>query len=119
MDRNLTPMVKRSLVNLLNKITPLIHNTISRSQRKPVVIFPFQTIKHKGEDHKLSQMDAKAIYSKLVDKKVKIPRGLLNWCMDLELSDTQIKTSLSFVHQCCTNIFDRVFQYKIVDITNQ
>ena len=65
-------------------------------------------------DYKLVHMDAKAIYSKLVDKKVKIPRGLLNWCMDLELSDTQIKTSLSFAHQCCTNIFDRVFQRKIV-----
>ena len=59
-------------------------------------------------------MDAKAIYSKLIDQKVRLPRGLLNWCMDLELSDTRIKTSLSFAHQCCTNIFDRVFQYKIV-----
>ena len=113
-NRNLTPMVTRSLVNLLNKIPPLIHNTISRSQQKPVVIFPMQTIKHKGVDHKLTHMDAKAIYSKLIYQKVKMPRGLLNWCMDLELSDSQIKTSLSFAHQCCTNIFDRVFQYKIV-----
>ena len=65
-------------------------------------------------DHKLSQMDAKAIHSKLIDKQVKIPRVLLNWCMDLKLSDNQIKTYLSFAHKCSTNIFDRVFQYKIV-----
>ena len=59
-------------------------------------------------------MDAKAIYSKLIYPKVEMPKGLLNWCMDLELSDSQIRTSLRFAHQCCRNIFDRVFQYKIV-----
>ena len=46
--------------------------------------------------------------------KVKLPTGLLNWCDELELSDEQIKTAFVFAHNCCTNIFDRVFQYKIV-----
>ena len=59
-------------------------------------------------------MDSKAIYNTLIYSKVKMPKGLLNWCADLELSDEQIKTSLTFAHKCCTNIFDRVFQFKIV-----
>ena len=40
-------------------------------------------------------------------------KGLLNWCLELELADIQIKTSLLFAHKCSVNTFDRVFQYKI------
>ena len=79
-----------------------------------MAIFPFQTINHNGTDYTLTKMDSKAIYSVLIYPKVKMPKGLLNWCADLELSDEQIKTSLTFAHKCCTNIFDRVFQFKIV-----
>ena len=43
-----------------------------------------------------------------------MPKGLLHWCDEFELSNDEIKTSLTFAHNCCTNIFDRVFQYKIV-----
>ena len=96
LNRNLAPTVFRALVNLMNKIPLSISNAISSSQRKSLVIFPLQTIHFKGVDYKLSHMDAKAIYSKLIYPKVKMPKGLLNWCMDLELSDSQIKTSLSF-----------------------
>ena len=111
---NLTPALRRSLVNIVQKIPNYIQNLIGRATQKQMAIFPFQTINHNGTDYTLTKMDSKAIYSVLIYPKVKMPKGLLNWCADLELSDEQIKTSLTFAHKCCTNIFDRVFQFKIV-----
>ena len=104
----------RSLVNLTTKIPPFINNAINRSSQKQVVIYPPQTINCNGNDYKLMHMDSRAIYSVLIYPKIKMPKGLLNWCGDLELSDSQIKTALTFAHECCTSVFDRVFQYKIV-----
>ena len=43
-----------------------------------------------------------------------LPQGVLNWCCELELTDYQIRTALTFAHKCCTSTFDKVFQYKIV-----
>ena len=113
-DNKLTPVIRSSLVSVINAIPPCIKNVISRNVSKMTAIFPFQTINYNGNDHNLMYMDSKEIYSVLIYQKVKMPRGLLNWCGDLELSDSQIKTSLTFAHNCCTNVFDRVFQYKIV-----
>ena len=90
----MAPTVLRALANLMSKIPLSISNAISSSQRKSLVIFPLQTIHFKGVDYKLSHTDATAIYSKLIYPKVKMLRV--------------------FAHQCCKNIFDRVFQYKIV-----
>ena len=38
---------------------------------------------------------------------------MLSWYLELELTDQQIKTALTFAHQCTVNTFDRVFQFKI------
>jgi hypothetical protein len=111
---NLAPVLSRSLVNIISKIPDCIKNQIGRALPKHFTVFPFQTINFHGTDHTLIKMDSKAIYNNLSYPKVKMPKGLLNWCADLELSDEQIKTSLTFAHKCCTNIFDRVFQFKIV-----
>ena len=113
-NNRLAASITSSLVNLINRIPLVIKNIISRNLKKSTVIFPFQTINYNGNDFKLMYMDSKEIYSALLYPKVKMPKGLLNWCGDLELSDCQIKTSLTFAHKCCTNVFDRVFQYKIV-----
>jgi len=42
-------------------------------------------------------MDTKDVYELLISVRVRMPKGLLNWCMELELTDKQIKTALSFV----------------------
>jgi hypothetical protein len=39
---------------------------------------------------------------------------MLNWCLELELSDLQIRTAFTFAHTCSSSVFDRTFQYKIV-----
>lgn len=111
---NWPPVISRPLLSLTLKIPAVIKNAISRNKQQPIVIFPSQTILYKGADYRVSSMESSAVYSKLIEPKVKMPTGLLNWCMDFELSDSQIRTALTFAHQSCTNIFDRVFQYKIV-----
>ena len=65
-------------------------------------------------DYLIDRMDAKAVYKVLISPKLKLPTGLLNWCLDFELSDGRINTALTFTHSCCTSTFDKVFQYKIV-----
>ena len=44
---------------------------------------------------------------------VSMPQGLLKWCDELELSDSQINCTLLFAKKCTTNVFRQVFQYKI------
>ena len=94
-DNKLTPVIRSSLVNVISAIPPCIKNVISRNIRKMTAIFLFQTINYNGNDHNLMHMDAKAVYSVLIFEKVKMPRGLLNWCGDLEIYDSQIKTALT------------------------
>ena len=95
--QNLTPGLSRTLVNIINKIQPFINNLIERAIQKLIVIFPFQSISYEGTDLRLNTLDSKSIYKILIFSKVKLPRGLLNWCADLELSDEQFKP-LSFLH---------------------
>jgi hypothetical protein len=66
-----------------------------------------------GYDKTLKLLDSSVIYSILVSEKVRMPVGMLNWCLDLELSDLQIRTAFTFAHNCSSSIFDRTFQYKI------
>ena len=49
----------------------------------------------------------------LISNKVRMPTGLLKWCLDFELSECQIKTALMFTNKCSLSVYDRVFQYKI------
>ena len=114
MKNNFAPMVRSALKNLIEKIPLFIRNCLDNKTVKYTVIFPFQTVNHDGTDSHLMNIDSKLIYNILIYPKIKMPKGLLNWCGDLELSDYQIKTSLTFAHKCCPSIFDRVFQYKIV-----
>ena len=113
-NNGLTPPIAHSLVTIIDKIPPFINNILSRNDIQIVLIFPFQAICHTEDDRYLMRMDSKAIYNVLIYKHGTLPRGLLHWCSELELSDYQIKTALTFAHKCCPSIFDRVFQYKIV-----
>ena len=111
---NLQPTQRRSLSNIVDKLPPYVINLVQKATEKQIVILPYQTISFQGTDRRLCEMNSKEIYKILVFPKIKLPRGLLKWCEDIELSDEQIKTSLTFAHKCCISIFDRVFQYKIV-----
>ena len=105
--------INQKIAQIKENIPDEVKGKIAIQSEKTVVIYPIQTIKYKGKDMILRNMKSKALYKILVAPKVRIPKGLLNWCLELELSDEQIKTALTFAHQCSLNTFDRVFQYKI------
>ena len=107
---NLNIIQINSLKRLYDKIQQFLKNTSDKNIGKCSTIFPFQTINYEGTDYHLFNINSK----QLIFNKVKLPTDLLNWCDELELSDEQIKTAFLFAHNCCTNIFHRVFQYKIV-----
>ena len=77
-------------------------------------VLPELKINFSGTDKSMIYLDSKQIYRLLISHIVKLPKGVLNWCSELELSDFQLKTSLTFAHRCCLSTFDRVFQYKII-----
>ena len=111
---HLQPNDVRALRNLITKIPNTITETLRSASPKLIVINPSQVIQYRGRDYWVNRMDSKMVYHKLISPKIRLPTGLLNWCMDLELFDERIYTALTFAHGCCTNVFDRVFQYKIV-----
>ena len=57
---------------------------------------------------------SKIIYKKLLEAKVMVPQGVLNWALELELSDTYIRSGSNFARKCTRDIFAITFQFKIV-----
>ena len=106
-------LLAKKVLLLKNKLTPKIRDLVSKNSNKAVVIYPIQSISYKNKDIPVNKLDAKNIYDILISAKIRLPRGLLGWCMDFELSDMQIKTALNFVQKSSPSTWDRVFQYKI------
>ena len=106
-------LTTKRVMLLKNKLNPKIQRMVTENSRKTVVIYPFQTVSYKNDDKTLSRLEAKNFYDLLILSKIRLPRGLLGWCMEFELSDQQIKTALNFVQKCSPSIWDRAFQYKI------
>ena len=101
-------IINSKIAHLKSKIDPRIKNMILENIKKESIIYPFQSIRFKNEDRAICKMATKDLYKVLIDDKIRIPKGLLNWCLELELSDQQIKTALTFVSKCSPNIQDRV-----------
>ena len=110
----LDTIMNAKLANLRNKLDHKIRDMLMENINKVSIIYPFQTIRFRNEDWILSKMDTKHLYQVLIGDRVRIPIGLLHWCMELELSDHQIKTALTFVSKCSQSMQDRAFQYKII-----
>ena len=79
-----------------------------------LTVWPAQIINLNKSDVMVNTLNSGRIYSKLVESKSRLPRGLLHWCEELQLSDQEIQTSLTFARQSSRQIFDHVFQFKIV-----
>ena len=54
------------------------------------------------------------LYSILISDRIRPPRGIVRWCEEMQLSDADIKTALTFAKKCSSAVFDHVFQFKIV-----
>ena len=87
---------------------------IEQSVVTNVTIFPLKKINLNGTDVLVKFLSSSDIYSILIADKFRLPKGLLRWCEGFQLSDSQIKTSFTFAKKCSSQVFDQVFQYKIV-----
>ena len=112
-DQNLNLLEKHKLISIVRNVPRHWLDCISKENVKCTVIYPFQTINVNGYDKLLKCLDSNIIYNILISEKTRILVGMLNWCLDLELSDIQIRTAFTFAHSGSYSIFDRVFQYKI------
>ena len=81
---------------LKNNIEHKIRKMIMESSSSTVVIYPFQTIRHGNEDKTLFKLEARNFYDLLIANKLRPPTGLLNWCLEFELSEMQNRTALTF-----------------------
>ena len=106
--------LRNKVAHLKNILDPRIKRIVIENSMKTVIIHPFQTISVRNQDRTLSKLESRNIYDILIANKIRLPRGFLNWCLEFELSDLQIKTALNFAQQCSPSIWDRVFQYKIL-----
>ena len=106
-------IINTKLVNLKNKLDSRTNSVITENLNKVSIIYPYQKIRIKNHDKIVNKMDSKELYQILISQKVRVPKGLLDWCLELELPEKQIKTSLTFAYKCSLSTKDRVFQYKI------
>ena len=105
---------KNKIIHMANK-TPLFWvNELNKYGFVPTAVLPDLKINFLGTDQSIINLDSKHIYRLLISKIVRLPKGILNWCNELELTDLQIQTALTFTHNSCLSTFDRVFQYKII-----
>ena len=107
-------LVANKVLHLKNKLNHQVRKLITENLKTRIVIYPFQTIRCGKEDKPLCKLNARNVYDLLISSKIRSPTGLLNWCLEWELSEIQIRTALTFVKKCTPSIQDRVFQYKIV-----
>ena len=110
---NLNLLEKHKLITLIRNVPRPWSDYIHSQVAKDIVIYPFQSVNVNGQDMPLKNPDSKVIYNILVRDKIRMPVGMINWCLDLELSDLQIRTAFTFAHNCSSSTFDRMFQYKI------
>ena len=104
---------KRKLLNIIAQVPRSWISIANRSLLEEVVVFPFQTIILKNKLYVLKYLSSRMVYKMLIGEMVSMPKGLLKWCEELELSDSQIDCSLLFAKRVTKNIFRQVFQYKI------
>ena len=109
----LSAVKRRLLINIILQIPECWGNNIEDSPVINVTMCPRQTIHLNGYDYSLLSLSSMQIYSELIKNKTRLPTVLVRWRNEITLSDLQIQTAFTFTKDCCSSIFDRVFQYKI------
>ena len=117
-QKGYTINVIQKLRVILSKIPRNYTALISKSKVTYITACPKPYMIVNGVAIDIGRQKSKAFYKVLISDKVILSRGLLHWCQELALSDTQINTCFTFAKKCTTNVFKQVFQHKIgVNIT--
>ena len=113
-NANQHSLVDCQVLSLYSTINSKVKEILKLGDQQSVVILPMQTIKYKNRDKMVKNMTSVEFYELFIAKKIQIPIGILNWCLDFELNNCQISTALDVASRCSASIFDKMFQYKIV-----
>ena len=97
-DQNRNLLVKHKLISVTRCVPRHWLECIGKESVKCKVIFPFQTINVNGCDKLLKNLDSNIVYNILISGKLTMPGGMLKWCLELDLSITQIRTVFTFAH---------------------
>ena len=80
MVTQLRPVKHHLLVQIILKIPNWLGNAIENSPMLFTTVFPAQTININSSDVMVKTLTSGRIYSKLLESKTRLPRGLLHWC---------------------------------------
>ena len=97
-DQNRNVLVKHKLISVTRCVPRNWFECIGKESVKCTVIFPIQTINVNGCDKLLKNLDSNIVYNILISGKLTMPGGMLKWCLELDLSITQIRTVFTFAH---------------------
>ena len=109
------------LPSKLRKIEKIVENMpeewvrcITNDAIKSTVVLPCQVVHYSETDYQVQLLGTEQVYKMLISDTVKVPTGVTRWRLDIHLSDRQLKTSFTFARVCSSQVFDHMFQYKIV-----
>ena len=111
---NLTNYKCRKLRSISNHIPDPWVNIIRNSTNYYVTVQPNHMINLEGSNISLKNLTSEQIYRFLITDKIRWPQGLLRWREEVDISDSDIKLAFLFARSCTMNVFDQVFQYKIL-----
>ena len=104
------------IIKVLAIIEKIPANYIGMAAKYPIenlIVRPDPYLYLNGVVHWTKISKSKLLYKKIIETKVSLPKGLLNWCIEFELHDEHINLALSFAKRCTANTKTQVFQYKI------
>ena len=111
--QGLLPSKLRKLEKIIENIPDDWINCILSNVR-PTVILPCQTVHYCETDYYVQLLGTERMYKMLILNTIRVPAGVTRWRLEIALSDSQLKTSLTFARVCSSQVFDHMFQYKIV-----
>ena len=104
----------RKLKTIIKKIPGVWRTTVEQSENIFITVNPVQTVNLNGCDVYIKNLESQVIYNWSISNKIRLPTGILRWCEEIDLSDTDIKNGFFFARACTQSVFDQVFQYKIL-----
>ena len=110
----LLPSKLRKLGKIIENMPEEWSTCIANTAVRPTVVLPCPVVNYCETDYPVQQLGTDRMYKILISNIVKVPTGVTRWRLDTVLSDSQLKTSLTFARVCSSSVFDHVFQYKIV-----
>ena len=84
------------VLKIIEKIPANYTGVVAKTPEANLVVRPDPYFYLNGVVHWTKSLKSRILYRKIIETKVSIPRGLLNWCAELELQDNHINLALSF-----------------------